>query len=70
MTHFFVKYFTYHDVRWEDEKNLPGGRLEEKIKAVVSQPVSWSAEHIQADGKKTWLDLVGLSGNEPTEEKK
>ncbi len=69
MTHFFTKYFTYHDVRWEDTKNTPGGPLEEKIKAAVSQPVTWAAPHIQADGKKTWADLVALSGNEIKEEK-
>jgi nitrate reductase gamma subunit len=62
MTHFFTKYFTYHDVRWEDEPNLPGGKLEEKIKKVVSQPVTWAAPHIGADGKKNWADLVAGTG--------
>ncbi len=62
MTHFFTKYFTYHDVRWEDEANLPGGKLEEKIKKVVSQPVTWAAPHIGADGKKNWADLVAGTG--------
>jgi len=70
MTHFFTKYFTYHDVRWEDEANLPGGKLEEKIKKVVSQPVTWSAPHIGADGKKNWADLVSGTGAIEEKEKK
>lgn len=62
MTHFFTKYFTYHMVRWEDTPNTAGGRLEEKIRRNVSQPVSWSAAHVGANGKKTWLDLVADTG--------
>ncbi|MFC2170531.1 respiratory nitrate reductase subunit gamma [Calditrichota bacterium] len=68
MTHFFTKYFTYHDVRWEDQPNRPGGKLEKKIISAVNQPVSWAAPHIKADGKKTWVDLVAMTGAE-TEEK-
>lgn len=68
MTHFFTKYFTYHDVRWEDEPNRPGGKLKGKIKAAVSQPVTWAAPHIQANGKRNWVDLVGMTGNEVQKE--
>lgn len=70
MTHFFTKYFTYHDVRWEDEPNKPGSKLEKKVVEAVSQPVTWAAPHIQADGKKNWVDLVGLTGSEPEKEEK
>jgi len=69
MTHFFTKYFTWHDVRWEDEANLPGGKLEDKIKKAVTQPVSWAAPHIGADGKKNWVDLVAETGAIPEKEK-
>jgi nitrate reductase gamma subunit len=58
MTHFFTKYFTYHKVRWEDEPNLPGGKLQERINKQLNYPVSWSAPHIGADGKKTWLMIA------------
>ncbi len=58
MTHAFVKYFTYHDIRWEDEPNLPDGKLKEKVAEAVNQPVSWAAPHVGADGKKTWVDIV------------
>ncbi len=69
MTHFFTKYFTYHDVRWEDEPNRPGSKVEKRIKEAVSQPVSWAAPHVMADGKKTWADLVAYTGNEAEQEK-
>ena len=38
MTHLFGKYFTYHKVRWEDEPNIKGS----KIEAAVTTP--WAIE--------------------------
>jgi len=58
MTHFFTKYFTYHQVRWNDEPNLRGSALERKIRRQLGYPVSWSAPHIKGDGKKTWGDVA------------
>ncbi len=62
MTHAFVKYFTYHDVRWEDEPNLPGGKLQPKIEQLVNQPVTWAAPHINADGRKNWVEIISETG--------
>jgi nitrate reductase gamma subunit len=64
MTHAFVKYFTYHSIRWEDTPNLPGGRLQAQINRLEGQVVTWAAPHINADGRKTWVDLVGETGEE------
>ncbi len=58
MTHFFTKYFTYHKVRWEDEPNKNGSPLQSKIGESLSQPVTWAAPHIGADGKKNWIAIV------------
>jgi len=58
MSHFFTKWFMYHDVRWSDEPNLRGGRLEQKVAEVLEYPVSWSASHIGGDGKKNWVDVA------------
>lgn len=58
MSHFIGKYFAYHSIRWNDEPNLPGGDQEERIHTALSQPVSWAAPHIGADGKKNWADLA------------
>ncbi len=56
MTHFFAKYFTYHQVRWEDSPNLPGGPWEAKINQVLNFGVSWQAPHIQKG--KTWAEVA------------
>jgi hypothetical protein len=53
----------YHDVRWGDEPNLRGGKIERQIGEVLNYPVSWSAPHIRGDGKKNWVD-VATSGVE------
>lgn len=67
MTHAFVKWFTYHDVRWEDEPNLPGGKLQAEIDELEKQVVTWAAPHVKADGKKTWVDIASETGLETKE---
>lgn len=58
MSHFFVKWFTYHEIRWEDTPNLPGSKIESRIQVAVSYPVSWSAPHLAADGRRSWVDIA------------
>lgn len=56
MMHLFAKYFTYHNVRWEDEPNLRGGKLEKKIEEALNFGVSWSAPHMKTG--KTWAEVA------------
>jgi len=58
MMHFVAKYFTYHDVRWNDEPLIRGSRMEREIEGLLAQPVTWAGPHIRADGKKTWVDIA------------
>jgi len=58
MMHFVAKYFTYHDVRWNDEPMERGSRMEREVEQLLAQPVSWAAPHLRADGKKTWVDIA------------
>jgi nitrate reductase gamma subunit len=58
MSHFFVKWFTWHKIRWDDEPNVKGGRIEVLIQNALQDPVSWSADHVKADGKKSWADIA------------
>lgn len=58
MSHFFTKWFMYHDVRWSDEPNLRGSEIERQVNEALQYPVSWSAPHIGGDGKKTWADVA------------
>ena len=58
MMHFVAKYFTYHQVRWDDEPLARGGRLEKEVLGLLNQTVTWSGPHLKADGKKNWVDIV------------
>jgi len=59
MIHFVAKYFTYHAIKWDD--SIKDARMEKELNELLTQPVSWSAEHIKADGKKSWADLTKKS---------
>lgn len=50
MGHYVGKYFTYHKILWENEPNVAGSDMEEKVKkALNNRPVTkWAAPHIQA----------------------
>ena len=56
MMHLFAKYFTYHNVRWEDEPNIKGGKLEKRIREALNFGVSWSAPHMKTG--KTWAEVA------------
>jgi nitrate reductase gamma subunit len=53
MFHFAAKFFTYHEVRWDDRPLTV--RMEKKLASQLSRPVGWSAGHIKAG---TWKDIV------------
>ncbi len=58
MSHFFMKYFLYHDIRWGDEPNINTPDTDKKIGVVLNYPVSWSASHIAGHGKETWAEVA------------
>jgi nitrate reductase gamma subunit len=58
MMHFVAKYFTYHQVRWDDRPLEPGGAIEREVTELLQQPVTWAAPHVGADGKKNWVDIA------------
>jgi len=57
MSHFFMKYFLYHDIRWGDDPNVNSPKTEEKIGIVLNYPVTWSAPHIAGTGN-TWAEVA------------
>jgi nitrate reductase gamma subunit len=62
MIHFVAKYFTYHDVRWND-KPMPGDkRMEQQVKDLLGQKVTWAAPHVKSDGTKNWVDIATREG--------
>jgi len=58
MSHFFMKYFLYHDIRWGDEPNINSPETDAKIGVVLNYPVTWAAPHIAGHGKKTWAEVA------------
>ena len=66
MMHYVAKYFTYHKVRWDDEPNSRGSKMEGEIKRLLSQQETWSAPHIQQG--KSWAEQAAGTGI--SEEKK
>ena len=58
MSHFFMKYFLYHDIRWGDESSYEKKGVDQKLAVVLNYPVKWSAEHIGGDGTRTWADIA------------
>jgi len=65
MIHFVAKYFTYHQVRWDD---LPQHeKMEKKLGLLLAQPISWSANHIGADGRKSWIEVASTDINNDKE---
>ena len=58
MMHFVAKYFTYHQVRWDDEPMAPGSAMEREVTGLLGKPVTWAGPHLGADGKKNWVDIA------------
>jgi nitrate reductase gamma subunit len=54
MIHFIAKYFTYHEIRWDDKPQ--DERMKKELRGLLSQPVSWSAPHIPRG--KTWAEIA------------
>jgi len=55
MTHMFGKYFTYHQVRWEDHPNIRGGKIEKAVIEALGYKLTWAAPHIK---KGTWAEAA------------
>ena len=56
MMHFFAKFFTYHQVRWDDAPNFRGGDLERGLKPLLGQRINWAAPHMQ--NLNRWSDVA------------
>jgi len=63
MSHFVGKWFTYHNVRWDDGPT--GERVRAKMAEYLTYRPTWSAPHVQADGTKTWREVVAANPVKP-----
>lgn len=62
MTHFVGKYFTYHKIRWEDEPNFKGSKIEKAVSEALGYRISWSASHVKTGG--TWAEAASEEATE------
>jgi nitrate reductase gamma subunit len=65
MSHFIGKYFTYHNVKWDDAPNKRGSSFEAKIAEYLTYKPTWAAPHVHADGNRTWAEVATT---DPTKE--
>jgi hypothetical protein len=56
MVHFFSKYFTYHEVRWDDRPREAGSALDRRLREALDFGVDWSAAHVRTG--KTWAEVA------------
>jgi nitrate reductase gamma subunit len=64
MSHMFMKYFLYHEVKWDDAPNRPGSRIESAVLENLGLKPTWGAKHVGADGQKTWSDITSSAPKE------
>lgn len=59
MSHILLKYFFYHDIRWEDNATAESAKSQKRIPDLLKYNTTWSAPHINPNGEqKTWLDVA------------
>jgi hypothetical protein len=66
--HFFSKYFTYHQVRWDDRPVEAGSALEKRLQEALTFGVDWSASHVRTG--KTWAEVATTLPAEAKEDDK
>jgi nitrate reductase gamma subunit len=59
MAHAFMKYFTYHAVRWDERPVGLVTGFPDRLKKYLAFPVSWSARHVhKGNNNVRWIDVV------------
>jgi nitrate reductase gamma subunit len=64
MSHMVMKYFLYHDVKWDDAPNRRGGPIEAAIMKNLELKPTWQAKHVEADGRKSWRNIASSAPKE------
>jgi nitrate reductase gamma subunit len=62
MTHMFMKYFTWHDVRWDDTPTRFNEGSRTALANNLERRVSWQAPHIHGASEQSWAEVVSKSG--------
>jgi nitrate reductase gamma subunit len=62
MTHAYMKYFTWHGVRWNDSPAIRDPRAAMRLAASLQREVTWAATHIAAGGPAKWSEVASDPG--------
>jgi nitrate reductase gamma subunit len=54
--HYITRIFAYYFIRWDDEPNVPGSRMEKQITGLLSQKITWEGKHIPQG--KSWAEAA------------
>jgi nitrate reductase gamma subunit len=67
-THYITRILAYFFIRWDDEPNRRGSKMEKQLNGLLSQKISWGGKHIPTG--KSWVEAATESGlAEPTKDK-
>ena len=64
MTHMYMKYFTWHDVRWDDLPSRFDEGGPEALAKNLARHVSWQAPHIEGGPKQSWANVASSTGQQ------
>jgi nitrate reductase gamma subunit len=56
LIHYIMKFFTFHEMLWDDEFNVKGSSVDKRVVRQLSYKVGWGGPHITPGG--TWLEDV------------
>jgi len=59
-THYITRILAYFFIRWDDEPNQRGSKMERKINDLLGQKVSWEGPHITKG--KSWVEVATEPG--------
>jgi nitrate reductase gamma subunit len=54
--HYITRIFALYFIRWDDEPNLRGSKLETQISGLLAQKISWEGKHIPSGA--TWAEAA------------
>ncbi len=64
MTHAYMKYFTWHQVRWNDSSALHDPRAANTLAINLQREVTWAAPHITAGDSARWSEIASDHGGQ------
>lgn len=62
MTHMYMKYFTWHGVRWDDTPIRLDEIGPDAVANNLARRMSWQAPHIRGTTKQSWAEVASSSG--------